>query len=89
MKYFVYILQTNNGSYYTGLTKDIQARLDRHIHGRGAKFTKTKKPIRLVYYEETKDLKSAMKREKQIKDFSRPKKEILINEFQNLHNKKI
>ena len=89
MKHYVYILQTNDGSYYTGLTRDIQARLDRHIRGRGAKFTKTKKSIRLVYYEETKDIKSAMKREKQIKDFSRPKKEILINEFQNLHNKKI
>lgn len=84
MKYYVYIIQGVDKSYYTGITNNLQERLVRHNTDRGAKYLKDKKPFHLVYFEETADLKSAMKREKQIKDYSRLKKEKLINEFKSL-----
>ena len=87
MIYYVYILQTQDGSYYTGITKNLQDRLKRHRRKRGAKFTKGKGTAELVYFEEHPSLAAAMKREKQIKDFSRRKKQHLIKEFIREHNK--
>ena len=81
MKHFVYILQTRDGSFYTGLTKDLQARIDLHNEGKGAKFTKGRRPVKLVYYETTKNLRSAIKREIEIKSFTKQKKKKLIEHF--------
>jgi putative endonuclease len=83
MKYFVYILQTSDGSFYTGLTKDLQARIDLHNEGKGAKFTKGRRPVKLVYYETVKNLRSAIKREVEIKSFTKQKKNKLIAHFQS------
>jgi putative endonuclease len=67
MGYFVYILKSlRDGSYYIGFTQDIASRVERHNQGR-SKYTKTKRPWALVYYEEYSDRSSAMKREKEIK----------------------
>jgi putative endonuclease len=86
MKHFVYILQTRDGSFYTGLTKDLQARIDLHNEGKGAKFTKGRRPVKLVYYEVTKNLRSAIKREIQIKSFNKQRKKKLIEHFPRTFN---
>jgi len=81
MNYFVYILRNEKGVYYTGITTDLAGRLNRHNKDRGGKFTKNKGPFSLVYYEVFADLSSAMRRERQIKCYSRKKKEDLIRNF--------
>jgi putative endonuclease len=80
------MLQSKDGSFYVGLTKDLQERMKRHNRGRGGKYTKEKRPFKLVYYEELNDLASAIRREKEIKDFSRLRKEKLIIGFINQHS---
>jgi putative endonuclease len=82
MKYYVYILQAADGYLYTGTTKNLEKRLERHNRGRGGRFTKGRRPLRLRYYEEYADLKSAMKREMQIKKLSRIKKQELLYNFE-------
>jgi len=79
--YFVYILKTGAGLYYTGIAKDIESRLAQHRAGCGAKFTKGRGPLKLVYVEEVGDLKSAMRRERRVKGLPRQKKKTLIQEF--------
>jgi len=81
MKYYVYILQAQDGSYYTGTTKNLQDRLKRHRRRRGAKFTKGKGTAQLVYFEEHPSLAAAMKRERQIKTYSRKKKKSTLVSF--------
>ncbi len=78
MKYYVYIIKSADGDLYTGVTKDLNERLRRHNTGRGCKYTKNKIPFRLVYYEERFDFKAALERERQIKSYSRYKKNLLI-----------
>ncbi|MEO0123595.1 MAG: GIY-YIG nuclease family protein [candidate division WOR-3 bacterium] len=80
-KYFVYIISSVSGDYYVGITQDLVERIKRHNTQRGSKFTKNKGPFSLVYYEEFSDLSSALNRERQIKSFSRRKKEELIIDF--------
>jgi putative endonuclease len=77
--HFVYILQTKSGLYYTGVTKNIKERIKRHEDGRGSKCIRGKGPFRLVYCEQAKNLISAMRREREIKDMSRSKKEALVS----------
>jgi putative endonuclease len=77
-KYSVYILEAADHTYYTGLTKDLKKRLELHNSGRGAKYLKGRLPVKLVYYEPAKNIKSAMKREIQIKCLPRSKKAQLI-----------
>jgi putative endonuclease len=81
MKYFVYILHTADGTLYTGITKDLEKRLDRHNRGHGARYTKGRLPVSLVFYEQSRNLKSAMAREKQIRRLSRTQKQELITQF--------
>ena len=78
MKGYVYILKCSDGSYYTGSTKDLERRLWQHKNGNGAKYTKTRLPVKLVYSEEYERIDEAFYREKQIKGWSRKKKEALI-----------
>ena len=67
MSYFVYIIHSQkDGSYYVGSTQDVSQRLERHNQGR-SKYTKSKRPWRLVYQEEHPDRSSAVKRENEIK----------------------
>lgn len=77
-RYFCYIVQCADGTYYTGWTVDPAKRVKAHNAGRGAKYTKTRRPVKLVYVEEQPDRPSAMKREIAIKRLGRDRKMKLI-----------
>jgi len=79
--WYLYILECNDGSYYTGITTDIPNRIEVHNNGKGAKYTRTHRPVKLVYYEECKSESEVRKREREIKGWRREKKEHLINGF--------
>lgn len=76
---YTYILKCRDGSLYTGWTNDIEKRIKAHNEGRGAKYTKSRRPVELVYYEEFDTKEDAMRREYVIKHLSRRKKEMLID----------
>ena len=72
--YFVYLLECADGSLYTGITTDVSRRLSEHKAGKGGHYTSAKKVAKLLYTEESKDRSSALKREAEIKKFSRKHK---------------
>ena len=76
--YYVYILANSNGTLYTGVTNDLKRRVYEHKHKLVEGFTKRYNVTRLVYFEETGDIKAALMREKQIKGWLRQKKIKLI-----------
>ncbi|MFA6098163.1 MAG: GIY-YIG nuclease family protein [Patescibacteria group bacterium] len=78
MIYYLYILRCSDNSLYTGTTNNLLLRVKRHNKGNGPKFTQIRLPVKLVYFEKFDNLKSARKREKQIKGWRREKKEKLI-----------
>jgi len=80
MKTFhIYILRCSDASYYTGVTSDLEGRLYQHREGIiPTCYTYSRRPIELVYYEDSTDAIAAISREKQIKGWSRAKKEALI-----------
>lgn len=78
MKYFTYILLCSNNKYYTGHTDSIPQRFNRHLLKQGAKFTKQNKPVKVVWYQKFDNELDAIKREKQLKGWSKTKKEKLI-----------
>lgn len=67
-----------DGSLYTGYTTDLENRIEKHKSGKGAKYTRGRLPVELIYWEPFADKSSAMKREYQIKQLSRLQKFILI-----------
>ena len=73
-----YILQCNDGTYYTGWTNDLQKRIEAHNCGNGAKYTKSRLPVKLMYVEEHSSKQEAMAREYAIKQLTRTQKEQLI-----------
>ncbi|MBE5856457.1 MAG: GIY-YIG nuclease family protein [Lachnospiraceae bacterium] len=78
-KWFVYILECADGTLYTGSTNDLEKRVETHNSGNGAKYTKARLPVKLVFHEEFEDKKEAMKREWFIKHkLSRKQKMELI-----------
>lgn len=76
--YFLYILRCSKNNLYVGVTENLQQRIEKHIKGDGAEFTKRNKVIKLVYVERYPTLLEARRREKQIKGWRREKKENLI-----------
>lgn len=80
MAWFVYILRCRDGSLYTGYTDDVERRLSVHRSGRGAKYTRSRLPVELAYWEELPDKSAALKREAAIKKLSRQQKLQLIGE---------
>ena len=77
--YYVYILHCSDGSYYTGVTNDYEERVDQHIAGMDPScYTYKKRPVKLVYLAEFGDVNEAIAWEKQVKRWSRKKKEALI-----------
>lgn len=74
MAYFCYIVECVDGSFYTGWSLDPARREKQHNAGKGAKYTRLHRPVRLVYIEEQQDLSSAMKRERKIKKLSHEQK---------------
>ena len=85
--FYVYILNTigksNKRRYYTGYTNDLYRRLEEHRAGKGARFTKGKKKIELKYFETYANRKEAVRRELEIKTYSRKEKTELIKSFKN------
>lgn len=77
----VYILECADGSLYTGWTNDIENRLSAHNRGMGAKYTRGRGPVKLVYIEYLPDRSSALRREAAIKKLSRDKKRSLIASY--------
>ncbi|USF25815.1 hypothetical protein N510_000731 [Firmicutes bacterium ASF500] len=78
MSWYVYILRCGDGTLYTGITDNIPRRLAAHQAGRGAKYTRGRGPLELVYQEEAPDKPAALRREIEIKRFKRTEKERLI-----------
>ncbi len=76
--WFIYILETNDGRYYTGTTNDVPRRIAEHKDGKGAKFTRNFGFKTLLYIEEFPTKFEASKREKQIQGWTRKKKLALI-----------
>ena len=78
--YFVYILKCSDDSYYTGVTNNLEKRINEHQSGIIKGYTSKKLPVKLVFSERFNDITQAIKFEKQIKGWSRKKKEALINQ---------
>ncbi len=78
MGYYCYILECADGTYYTGWTTDPQRRLKTHNAGKGARYTRYRRPVKLIYLEEHTNRTAAMKREIAIKKLSRQQKQNLI-----------
>lgn len=75
---YTYMVKCSDGTYYTGWTTDLEHRVHAHNSGEGAKYTRSRRPVELVYYEQYETKVEAMKREYAIKQLSRKKKEELI-----------
>lgn len=78
MMWYVYILRCGDGTLYTGITPDVEKRLAQHQQGKGAKYTRGRGPLTLVYTESCADRAEASRREYAIKHLSRAGKEALI-----------
>ena len=74
----VYILRCGDGSLYTGISNDVPARVDRHNDGRGARYTRSRLPVKLVWRRRVKDQSAALKLEAAMKKLSRGEKLLLI-----------
>jgi len=77
MNYFVYMLRCADGTYYIGQTKDLSARVDLHNAGKGAKYTRGRLPVVLVYSEPAPDRGAALRREYKLKKMTRAQKQEL------------
>lgn len=82
MAAFVYMLRCKDGSLYTGWTNDLEHRLSMHNSGRGAKYTRGRGPLELVYSEELPDKEAALRRECAIKKLRREQKLALLQTWQ-------
>ena len=78
--HYTYMLRCKDNTYYTGYTNDLEKRIKAHNEGKGAKYTKGRRPVELVYYEEYEDKTYAMRREWEIKQLARKEKEKMIYE---------
>ena len=78
MNWYVYILRCGDGSLYTGISDDVPRRLEAHRAGKGAKYTRGRGPLELVYTQALPDKSAALRREAEIKRLRREEKEKLI-----------
>ncbi len=77
-QFYVYIVECIDGTYYTGYTPHLENRLKLHNSGRGAKYTRDRRPVKLIWHREYKYFKPAFLEEKRIKKFTRKQKEKLV-----------
>lgn len=77
-KNYTYILKCSDGTFYTGWTNNLEKRLKAHNEGRGARYTKIRRPVVLAYYEVFRSREEAMRREYEIKQLTRKEKENLV-----------
>ena len=80
MAWYVYMLRCGDGSLYTGSTTDLKRRLDAHQRGKGAKYTSSRLPVEMAYWEEAADRSAALRREAAIKGLARQEKLALLEE---------
>ncbi|MDG1751667.1 MAG: GIY-YIG nuclease family protein [Thalassotalea sp.] len=83
--WYVYLLRCADNSLYTGVTTDIERRVQEHNHcnKKGAKYTRVRRPVALAYQESAIDRKTACQREYQLKQLTKPEKEQLVSSFKN------
>lgn len=82
---YTYMVECSDGTLYTGWTNDIGKRIQAHNEKKGAKYTRSRTPVKLVYLEETDTKQKAMRREAQIKRLSRYEKEQLIRKRKDMY----
>ena len=75
---YVYLVRCRDGSLYVGICRDLKARIDRHNAGRGAKYTRSRRPVELVYYEWHNSRREALQREAELKKWKKLRKEQLV-----------
>ncbi|WP_194611245.1 GIY-YIG nuclease family protein [Clostridium vitabionis] len=78
---YTYLLRCADGTYYCGWTNDLEHRLKSHNSGKGARYTRSRRPVALVWYEEHETRGEAMSREAAVKRLSRGEKEKLVSSF--------
>lgn len=84
--YYVYILLCSDETFYIGTSNNVEKRVKTHNSGKGAKYTRARRPVQLLYTEKLSDKSSALKREIELKKYSRSKKEkLLLNAGINWH----
>jgi putative endonuclease len=79
--YTVYILECCDGTYYTGITNRLNWRLKQHQLGKASKYTRARLPVKLVYQEAASDKSHALRREWEVKSWSRTKKQQLVQSY--------
>ena len=84
---YTYILKCSDNTLYTGWTNNLEKRIKDLNDGNGAKYTKARRPVELVYYEIFETKEDAMKREYAIKQLTRTQKMLLIQDFVNVNNR--
>ena len=84
--WYVYILRCRDDTLYTGITDDVERRLAAHNSGKGAKYTRSRRPVEVVYTEVCEDHSAALKREIAIKKLRREEKLHLLQQKKNLPN---
>ena len=77
LSYYVYMLECQDGSFYLGTTNDVEKRFVKHLGGKGASYTRSHKPLKVVYQEELADKSSALKREHILKKLTHAQKLLL------------
>lgn len=78
MECYTYIVECSDGTLYTGWTNDLEKRVRAHNAGKGAKYTKSRIPVKLVYFETFATKQEAMRREYEVKQYTRKEKEALL-----------
>jgi len=81
MVWYIYIIECSDKKLYTGITNDLRRRIQEHNGGYGCKYTLQRKPVRLIYSEKAESKSSALKREAEVKGFSRLKKLALVKKI--------
>lgn len=76
--YYVYMVRCSDGSLYTGFTNAVESRVKAHNAGKGAKYTRSRRPVQLVYTEEHQSKREALQRERAIKALTKEEKENLV-----------
>ena len=81
--YHFYILRCADSTLYCGQTNNLKRRIEEHNFGKAksAKYTKNRRPVKLIYHEDFKTLKKAIQREIEVKSWTKAKKDILVNSF--------
>ena len=77
-RWFLYILKCSDSSFYTGITKDLERRLKMHNAGKASRYTRTRRPVEMIYRETCKGRTQALVRECAVKAYPRKKKEVLV-----------